>query len=322
MKMVWSAVFLAVLLVGFGGGDLLAQCSAPARPGVRICEPTPNATVVYVPAIEVNSTAESGSIYQFIIYDNGHEIFAGSPYQSGVTLYDAVVRNGTHNIVVNAWDTGGHLLQAKVTFYVTGEGYPLFCSAPGTPGINLCVPPANAPVGLGIPVAATATGYSKITAINAYLDGKLQAGEQGNNYISTAVYASTVGYHSIATVAYDSSGHSFVAKKTVLSTYGAYDCPPKGTGPCTPGFEINMPQPDEYVGSSFSVDAQILDPPHPITAIKVYLGGTQIAASNGPTLRQTVTASVSGTHILTFQAWDTAGHLYRLQQNININVPH
>ncbi len=309
---------LAILLVC--SPTLIAQCSAPSEPGVRICAPTPNSMVVYQPALQFNSTPRSGSIYLFKVYDNGRLTFTGDPYQTGVTLYDASIRNGVHNIVVNAWDTAGNLLQSRVTFTIVGQGYPLFCATPSTPGINFCVPPANSVQSAGIPVSATAKGYTNISAIQIYLDGKLQMTQTGYNYLSTGVSPAAPGKHSVTMVAYDSTGHRFAATKSVLSTYGSVDCPPKGNNPCSPGFVVNGPLEDAYVGSSLELDAQIENNPEPITVMKVYLDNTQIASSSGPTLRQTVSTSLTGTHILTFQAWDTAGHLYRVQQNVNINV--
>jgi hypothetical protein len=299
----------------------LAQCSAPASAGVRICSPTANATVVFVPAIEINSTPVSGAIHQFIIYDNGKQLYQGSPYQSGIILYDGSVRNGTHNVVVNAWDTTGHMLQAKVTFQVVGQGYPLFCSTPSAPGVNFCVPPANSVQIAYIPASARAKGYSAISTIQLYLDGKFQLSESGNNYLSTSVFPPVPGTHTVTMVASDTTGHRFSASRTVKSTYGYYECAPKGNF-CMPGFEINTPGDEAFVGSSFTVNAQIVDNPNPITTIRVYLDGKQVAQSSGPTISQTVSGTPSGTHVLTFQAWDTAGKLYRVQQNLNINVPH
>ncbi|HYG97875.1 MAG TPA: hypothetical protein VD837_02000 [Terriglobales bacterium] len=275
-----------------------------------------------MPAIQVNSTPRSGAIYKFIIYDNGKKMFEGEPYQTGVVLYDGALRNGFHNLVVNAWDTSGNLLQSKISFTVVGYGYPLLCSVPASPGINFCVPPANSLQQSGIPVSATAKGHTRITAMQVYVDGKLQTGQQGYHYLSTGVFPSGPGTHRITVVAYDSTGHRFASTKTVRSTYDAHSCPPKGNNPCSPGFVVEGPMPDEFVGASFTVKAQILNNPKPITAIKVYLDARLIAESNGPTLYQSTTTEARGTHILTFQAWDTDGNLYRVQQNVNIGVPH
>ena len=53
---------------------------------------------------------------------------------------------------------------------------------------------------------------------------------------------------------------------------------------------------------------------HPVRA---YLNGVQVGASSGPTFDQPVTAQ-RGTHIMVIQAWDTAGKLYRLTENVNV----
>lgn len=315
-------LLLLVTFVPLYSVNANAQCTAPSAPGVRICAPTPNSTVVYLPAIQVNSTPKSGSIYKFIIYDNGKSMFEGEPYQSGVVLYDGSLHNGFHNIVVNAWDTAGNLLQSKVSFTIIGYGYAPFCSAPSAPGINFCTPPDSSLQQSNISVSATAKGYSAITAMQVYVDGKLQVQQQGYNYLNTGVAPAGPGSHRITFVAYDSTGHRFAATKTVTSTYDSYNCPPKGNGPCSPGFEVNAPQSDEFVDGSFDLKAQVLGNPSPITAMKVYLDGVPVAQSNGPTLYQTVTTGIRGTHILTFQAWDTAGRLYRVQQNVNIGVAH
>lgn len=297
-------------------------CNPPSQPGVRICTPTQNSIVVYGPAIQVNSTPDSVPIYKFIIYDNDVSIYEGAPYQTGINLYDGGMRNGPHRLVVNVWDTTGRLFQARSNFTIIGQGYPIFCDAPKSPGINMCVPPPNSVQPSNVPVSATATGFSKITALQVYLDGQLQNFEEGNNYLSTAVFPTVPGQHNVTMVAWDSTGHRFWSSKNVLTSYDYLNCPPKGNAPCAPGFVIESPFSEAYVGSSFPVKSTIENNPLQITRTVLYLDNTQVAESSGPILAETVNNAPSGTHILTFQAWDTAGHLYRVQQNININVPH
>jgi hypothetical protein len=83
-----------------------------------------------------------------------------------------------------------------------------------------------------------------------------------------------------------------------------------------------MPAPNTYVGNSFTMMASIGNNPNPITTMKAYIDNTVFAVSNGPTMESPVTGAPNGTHILTLQAWDTKGIVYRVQYNININVPH
>ncbi len=54
-----------------------------------------------------------------------------------------------------------------------------------------------------------------------------------------------------------------------------------------------------------------------ITAMKVYLDNTVVVTSTGPTIRGDVTAK-PGTHLLTFEAWDTTGALYKYQETVNV----
>jgi hypothetical protein len=71
------------------------------------------------------------------------------------------------------------------------------------------------------------------------------------------------------------------------------------------------------VGSPFRISFNVENNPAPITAMKAYLNGRVVAISSGPALDQEVTAN-PGTQILTIQAWDTAGKLYRSVQNVNV----
>jgi hypothetical protein len=51
--------------------------------------------------------------------------------------------------------------------------------------------------------------------------------------------------------------------------------------------------------------------------MKAYIDGVQVGASSGPTFDQPISAA-KGTHILVIQAWDTAGKLHRLTENVNV----
>jgi len=42
-----------------------------------------------------------------------------------------------------------------------------------------------------------------------------------------------------------------------------------------------------------------------------------VATSSGPTIRASITAA-AGTHLLSVQAWDTTGSLYKTDQTVNV----
>lgn len=306
-----------------------AECAAPDAPGVRICSPTANSTVADVPAIDFNSTPAFGAdITKFVVYDNNVKLFQGYPGQTGSSLTDGSIKNGPHKIVINAWDSQGNIFQSGVNFTVIGDGYSQ-CTVPASPGINFCGPPAAAELGVNYSVYVAAKGNSKITAMKLYVDGKQQQnifnGFHSDPSFSTIVQVPTQGNHRVTFNAWDSTGQVFTASRTIRSTYtrGYEECPPKGNGPCLPGFDSSSaPGPNSYVESTFPITANIVNNTDQITTMKEWIDNTLVATSNGPTMSSTVENAPAGTHILTLQAWEASGAIYRIQYNINVNVPH
>ena len=81
------------------------------------------------------------------------------------------IKNGFHTVVINAWDSSGRLYQGRVSFRVTGDGFPFVCASPSTLGINFCEPPAGAILSTRYSVSATAKGTRSIAAMRLYVDG-------------------------------------------------------------------------------------------------------------------------------------------------------
>jgi hypothetical protein len=262
--------------------------------------------------------ANGSSVSKIIIYDNSRNMWQGGPGQNGTDVYDADVFNGTHNLVVNAWDSYGNFYQAKETFYVTGLGFP-FCSVPSSPGVNFCIPQANAVLPTYTDVGAAAKGTSAIKNIRFYLNGKYQVQITGSGGAVPITLPQQGTKYTVKAVATDSAGKTYNASKQMVAgfTYGGISCI---GSTCTPGINVVAPLDEAYVGSTFDLNMQIQNNPNPISAMRAYLDSNVIATSNGPTLQQQVTVAPSGTHILTVQGWDSKGIEYRIQQNVNINV--
>jgi hypothetical protein len=318
-KSPWQTSLLVLSALLLSTAAAWSQCSDPSTPSVVICTPTPGATVVYIPDVAVRFTPASGStISKMVIYDNGRNMWQGGPRQDGGDIYDAQVYNGSHNIVVKAWDSYGNFYQAKETFYVTGLGFP-FCSIPSSPGVNFCMPDPNAVLPTHTVVGAAAKGTAPIKNIRFYLDGKYDGSLSGSSGALAFTLPQQGTPYNIKAVATDSAGKTYSASMKVAAayTYDQYSCIGNG---CYPGIYAVAPLDEAYVGSTFDLDMQIRANPDPISAMRAYLDGDVIATSNGPTLQQQVTVAASGTHILTVQGWDSKGIEYRIQQNININV--
>lgn len=318
---------LPLLAVSFLANAAWSQCNNPKSPGVVICTPTNGSTVV-APEISIRSTpAQGASITEVILYDNNKNIWQGYPGMTGVDLYDGGIYNGYHNFVVNAWDTEGHLYQARTDVTVTGLTFAP-CSMPTSPGINFCAPTPGAILPTGPEVSAAATGQSAIKTINFYINGALAQSvtnsvPQGNSFgVGVGVQLPKQGVaYTVKATATDSSGHSYSATKIITGkyTYGMYGCAPKGNQ-CFPGINVIQPQNEAYVGSTFNLNAQILDNPKPITGMRAYIDNTLYATSTNGNLQHEITSAPNGTHILTIQGWDNDGIEYRIQEDINVNV--
>jgi hypothetical protein len=296
-----------------------SQCFDPPSPSVVVCTPSPDATVAYIPDIAVRFTPANGTeIARIIIYDNDRKMSDTGRGQDGGDIRDAAVFNGTHHLVVKAWDTAGNFYQAKETFHVVGQGFAP-CNIPDKLGVNFCVPTRTAVLGLQFPAGAAARGLSKISNLSFYLDGVLQQSLDNSPRATIFITVQQQGIqHIVKVVATDARGHQYSASKKVEAayTYSQHAC----FTSCVPGIDIVAPLDEDYVSDSFALNMQILDNPNPITSMTAYLDNNVIAVSNGPTLQQQITGAPAGTHILTVTGVDNEGIVYRIQENINIDI--
>jgi hypothetical protein len=161
-------------------------------------------------------------------------------------------------------------------------------------------------------------GSAPITRVRAYAGSTLVADfsvDKGQTQIIGQGAATTAGSHTLNVVAWDAAGHSY---KSSVNFKAFYDggCEPRGDV-CTPAIYPNTPQDGQDVQSPFRISASVQNNPAPINTMRVYLNGTVVATSSGPTLDQQVSAP-KGTRIMVIQAWDTAGKLYRSTANVNV----
>ena len=72
------------------------------------------------------------------------------------------------------------------------------------------------------------------------------------------------------------------------------------------------------MGTTFTASADVQYNTYSITAMKIYLDNAVVLSSSGPSIRGDITGS-PGTHLLTFEAWDTSGALYKDQETVNLH---
>jgi hypothetical protein len=306
--------FTAVAFVLCISSQASAACPAPASGSLAICQPSANSTVYQVPHIEAVANPTSGSITTLKIYIDNKLVFQNSG--PGISLFEGGVANGTHHLVINAWDDFGRLYQAQENFSVTGN-LPFTCPVTGV-GVRICAPATGSVVSQNLGFTAGFKGNTAIKFVRAYVDSADVfdfAPAAGQDHVVAGGVSTSAGTHTLTVVAWDTN--NTVYKSSVgFKTYYEGDCPPKGTT-CNPGIYPNTPNDGDDVQSPFRVSASVQNNTASITAMKVYIDGVQAGASSGPTFDQPVFAA-KGTHIMVIQAWDTAGNLYRVTENVNV----
>src|SRR5215831_14213888 len=135
----------AVLLAALFG------TSAMAFAGVTISSPAPGSTSTS-PVHFVASASSSLPIVAMRIYVDDTSVFTTSNSQLDTFV---TLSNGTHNVVMVAWNTQGSPLTASETITVTA----------GTANVSVSAPANNATVGSPFQVVASATAPSGIVAM-------------------------------------------------------------------------------------------------------------------------------------------------------------
>jgi hypothetical protein len=306
--------FALVAFALFVSSQASAACPEPASGHLSICQPSANSTVYQVPHIEAVANPTSGSITTMKVYIDNKLVFQNGG--GSLSLFEGGVANGTHHLVINAWDGLGRLYQASENFGVIGN-LPFTCPVTGV-GVRICAPTTGSVVSDNLGFSAGFKGNTAIKSVSALLDGTDVfnfAPASGQTSVVAAGIHAPAGTHTFTVTATDTQ--NTVYKSSVgFKTYFEGDCPPKGTT-CNPGIYPNIPNDGDDVQSPFRVSASVQFNTKPITAMKAYLDGAVVGTSSGPTFDQPISAA-KGTHILVIQAWDMAGKLYRLTENVNV----
>jgi|SRR5579859_291188 len=290
-----------------------AACPVPTSGKLAICQPSANSTVYQVPHIEATANPASGSITATKVYIDGKQVFLAAG--ADISLFEGGIANGWHHLVINAWDDFGRLYHADEYFAVTGN---LPACAPSSVGVRICAPAQGQAVSQSLALSLGFKGNAPIKRITAFVGSTpvfdfVPAPGQGQ--VQGSGLGTTAGNHTLNVVAIDTNNVSY---KSSVSFKAYYDggCPPLGTA-CNPGIYPSTPNDGDDVQSPFRVSAGVQYNTASIIAMKVYVDGAVVGESAGPVVDQTVSAP-KGTHILVIQAWDTAGKLYRVTENVNV----
>jgi hypothetical protein len=305
---------LAVATLAFGVCPNVAlACTAPTQGGAVICFPSNNATVTFPMTVEGAASGANGlTITKMILYSNNNKVMEQDKGGLMVVYDPNDFYNETYHFVLNAWDSEGNLYQASTTVKQIDGIYT--CATPAS-GINFCSPPNGSyQPNQGFYITAYAT--SGVTGVSGWLNGQLQANEGGNEF--QEIYGQSTASNQLQTFTVTAyKGSEAVA--TITNQYKLYyGCLGFNATCNSPYLQIQEPANYADESSPFTVQAGAVGNTAAITTTKVYLDNSVVATSNGATIVATVTAS-AGTHLLTVQAWDTTGTLYKTQHTVNVN---
>jgi hypothetical protein len=279
-----------------------------------ICYPTANATTVSIFNIEGASTGKNLPITKMIVYADNQKIYESDNASSFVYADYNAWELGTHHLVLNAWDSDGNLFQASTTINVPislNTTYNLSCSVPSS-GVHLCLPVSNTwyPQTNAVLVAS---GSAAVVSMKGYINNQNVVSTNGN-YLAIGYDANPdpSGFKYVAN-GWDSKGDVWSASATGVHLYYDGGCPKN----CEPGVTIQEPAVVTDQTSPFSLNATVQGNPAQITEMKAYLDNSVVATSGGPTILDNIAAS-HGTHLLTVQAWDTTGNLYKSEVTVNV----
>lgn len=191
-----SSDALASYTIGGGSG-----CNAPTSPGVNVCSPANGSTVNSPVTVQASATV-TGTISHMELWVDGVKKYATT---GGSTLSTSLsLAAGTHRFAILAINTAGTKWETVVNATVGGGGGGS-CTAPGSPGVNICTPASGATVNSPVAVQAAASVTGTISHMELWVDGVKKYATTGGATLSTSLTLAS-GSHRFAVLAINTAG--------------------------------------------------------------------------------------------------------------------
>jgi len=251
---------------------------------VNISTPFNNAAVASPVQITATTTNSSRVNIMQIYVDN-----ALAYHVSGNQVNTTVpMSSGSHYVVVQSWDSAGGIHKSGIDVTVQSEA------------VVVTTPQPNAVVASPVKIAATGGGHSTVYTMQIYVDNTLEYQVNGAS-VNTSLSMSP-GQHYVVVQAWDDSGG--ITKNGFYVTVA------------TPTITISSPSPDYSGYSPVSMLATSVDP-NPVYAMQIYVDNILSYQYTGPGVQADLSMT-AGKHTLVFQAWDTAGGIYKQSATVNV----
>lgn len=181
----------------------LAFSAVAAFAGVTVSSPAPGATVGS-PAHFVASASSANPVTSMTVYVDGVSKY--QLYSNQLDTYIALA-TGSHNVVVQAWDSTGAVIQNNETINVSG-------TAPVTgTGVTISSPANGSSSGSPVHFVASASASQAIGAMRIYVDNN-DVFDASANHVDTYI-ALGGGTHYVVIQAWDVAGAVYKASQTI-----------------------------------------------------------------------------------------------------------
>jgi len=177
-----------------------------------------------------------------------------------------------------------------------------FVASASSAGVNIVAPTSSTVPGPNVRLAANAFSPNPITAMKIYVDSIARYSTSAGSIDTTM--ALTAGTHNVTFQAWDSKGNIYKSSMKITVT--------------TSMVTIFAPTTSTVTGSLVHLSASATAP-DPIIAMKIYVDGVSKLSSSSGSISGDVSMS-SGTHSLSFQAWDSKGNIYKASKSFSVTT--
>jgi hypothetical protein len=296
MNMSPSGLFLAV------GGDPQAQNAgsvAPQTPGLQVFHFNGSNPI----------TADAGTLttapIDEIHWDNSNHLYALSNSTGKLYVY-TVTSAGISGAPGSpySFSAPNALVVVPTTSSTSG------CSAPTSPGVNICAPASGSTVNSPVQVTATAAVTGIIASTQLWVDG-VKKYSTASTSLDTSVSVAA-GSHRFAVLATDTSGQKWesVVNATVA---GTGTC----TAPTSSGVKICAPASGSTIGSPLQIQAAATVT-GTIANMQLWVDGVKQYSTASSSLNASISLS-AGTHRFVVVATNTAGQKWENTVNATVN---
>jgi hypothetical protein len=196
--------------------------------------------------------------------------------------------NGSHHVVVQAWDTSGGITKTGVNISVSA------------PTVTIAKPAVNAQMYSPLQIVANTQDANPVYAVQVYVDDTLQYEFSGTGL--EFPLAIPAGTHSLVVQAWDTAGGIYKQRETITVK--------------PVNVKISSPLNNASTSSPVKINASV-PTNSPVYTMQVYVDNALQYQTNG-TVVNTALPMGSGPHLVVVQAWDNGGGTWKSSAQITV----